>query len=64
MTRKRLVKLLMGCGCPRNVAQWNADRALRHFKSYADFWRIAKPWFNFRKKFFEFRRAFLEALEL
>lgn len=38
MTRKRLVKLLMGCGYSRNDAQLLADSA-RAYPSYAEYWR-------------------------
>ena len=38
MTRKRLVKLLMGCGYSRNAAQLFAAGA-RSYPSYAEYWR-------------------------
>lgn len=48
MTRKRLVKLLMGCGYSRNDAQLLADSA-RAYPSYAEYWRRQSLKFSFHK---------------
>ncbi len=48
MTRKRLVKLIMGCGYSRNAAQLLADSA-RGYPSYAEYWRRQSLKFSFHK---------------
>lgn len=49
MTRKRLVKLIMGCGYSRNAAQVEADTARRYFSSYATYWDLKAPFFRAAK---------------
>lgn len=56
MTRKRLVKLIMGCGYSRNAALLLVARA-RNYPSYAEYWRRQSLEFSFHKATLHAARA-------